>query len=100
MEVELADGVGLVHPGDAGRDGAGIELASVGGDVVKQIQQWFPIANTGYLTDSFGAVRIRGIRASAPPFADATHAVLVLTAYVVVFVVISAVLVRRRDVTS
>ena len=67
---------------------------------LKNVQQWFPIANTGYLTDSFGAVRIRGIRASAPPFADATHAVLVLTVYVVVFVVISAVLVRRRDVTS
>ena len=67
---------------------------------LKNVQQWFPIANTGYLTDSFGSVRIRGIRPSAPPFADATHAVLVLTAYVVVFVVVSAVLVRRRDVTN
>lgn len=67
---------------------------------LKNVQQWFPIANTGYLTDSFGSVNIRGIRPPAPPFADATHAVLVLTTYVVVFVVISAVLVRRRDVTN
>jgi ABC-2 type transport system permease protein len=67
---------------------------------LKNVQQWFPIANTGYLTDSFGSVTIRGIRSSPPPFADATHAVLVLTTYVVVFVVISALLVRRRDVTS
>ena len=67
---------------------------------LKNVQQWFPIANTGYLTDSLGSVKIRGIPPSPPPFASATHAVLVLTTYVVVFVVISAVLVRRRDVTS
>ncbi len=67
---------------------------------LKNVQQWFPIANTRYLTDSFGSVKIRGIPPSAPPFADATHAVLVLTTYVVVFVVISALLVRRRDVTN
>ncbi len=67
---------------------------------LKNVQQWFPIANTGYLTDSFGSVKIRGILPSPPPFADATHAVLVLTTYVVVFVVVSAVLVRRRDVTN
>jgi len=67
---------------------------------LKNVQQWFPIANTRYLTDSFGSVKIRGIPPSPPPFADATHAVLVLTTYVVVFVVISALLVRRRDVTN
>ncbi|HEV2218481.1 MAG TPA: ABC transporter permease subunit [Candidatus Dormibacteraeota bacterium] len=67
---------------------------------LKNVQQWFPIANTGYLTDSLGSAKIKGIPESPPPFADATHAVIVLTAYVVVFVVISAVLVRRRDVTS
>ncbi len=43
---------------------------------LKNVQQWFPIANTRYLTDSFGSVKIRGIPPSAPPFADATHAVL------------------------
>ena len=67
---------------------------------LRNVQQWFPIANTGYLTDSLGSVKIRGIPPSPPPFADAMHAVLVLTTYLVVFVVISAVLVRRRDVTN
>lgn len=67
---------------------------------LKNVQQWFPIANTGYLTDSFGSVHIRGIPPSPAPFADATHAIVVLTTYVVVFVVISGLLVRRRDVTS
>lgn len=67
---------------------------------IKNVQQWFPIANTGYLADSFGSVKIRGIPLSPPPFADATHAVLVLTTYLVAFVVISAVLLRQRDVTS
>jgi len=67
---------------------------------IKNVQQWFPIANTGYLADSFGSVKIRGIPSAPPPFADATHAVLVLTTYLVAFVVISAVLLRRRDVTS
>lgn len=67
---------------------------------LKNVQQWFPIANTGYLSDSFGSARIRGIAATPAPYADATHAIVVLTIYLVAFVVISAVLVRRRDVTS
>ena len=67
---------------------------------LKNVQQWFPIANTGYVTDAFGSVKIRGIPSSPPPFADATHGVLVLLTYVVAFVVISALLVRRRDVTN
>jgi ABC-2 type transport system permease protein len=70
------------------------------GDWVKKIQEWFPIANTSYLTGSFGRVAIRGIRPEPPPYADATHAVAVLLTYVVAFVVISAVLLRRRDVTN
>lgn len=67
---------------------------------LKNIQQWFPIANTGYLSDSFGSARIRGLPAGPAPFADATHAIVVLSIYLVAFVVISAMLVRRRDVTS
>lgn len=67
---------------------------------MKYVREWFPIANTDYLTRSFGEVRIKGIPPSAPPFADATHAVLVLSVYLVGFVVISAALLRRRDVTS
>lgn len=70
------------------------------GDWVKKIQEWFPIANTGYLTDAFGAVRIRGLQTAVKPYADATHAIIVLSIYLVAFVAISAVLLRRRDVTN
>ena len=70
------------------------------GDWVKKIQEWFPIANTSYLADSFGAIRLRGLPAQAAPYADATHAVAVLATYVVAFVVISAMVLRLRDVTA
>ena len=75
-------------------------LSLIGGNTINQIHQWFPIANTGYLVDSFGSVRIRGIDTSVSPFADATHAVTVLLVYVACFVVISALVVRARDVTN
>src|SRR6202163_2588387 len=39
-------------------------LGGLGGDIVKQIQQWFPVANTTYLTESFGAIRLPGARAT------------------------------------
>jgi ABC-2 type transport system permease protein len=68
---------------------------------VRDIQQWFPIANTGFIADAFGRVRIRGIGEAAPqPIADGTHGVVVLFVYVIVFVLITALLIRRRDVTS
>jgi ABC-2 type transport system permease protein len=75
-------------------------LAALGGTLVNQIHQWFPIANTGYLAESFGQISFRGIPRSAAPFADATHAVLMLLVYIAVFVWISAFLWRARDVTS
>ena len=73
--------------------------SSVAPDVINPVRQWFPVTNSGYLAGSFRHLRIE--RESAPtPYADATHAVLVLLVYVVAFAVISALLVRRRDVTS
>jgi ABC-type transport system involved in multi-copper enzyme maturation permease subunit len=75
-------------------------LAGLGGNIVKPIQQWFPIANTSYLFQSFGQVRFRGIQNQAAPYADATHAVVVLLLYVVAFTALSAWLARTRDVTS
>ena len=69
-------------------------------DTVNPIRQWFPVTNAGYLAGSFGQAAIRGIRGAPTPYADATHAVIVLLVYVVGFVAISALLVRRRDVTS
>jgi ABC-2 type transport system permease protein len=75
-------------------------LAGLGGTIVKQIQQWFPIANTGYLADSFGPINLRGIARTAAPFADANHAIVVLLLYVVAFTAISAWLSRTRDITA
>jgi ABC-type transport system involved in multi-copper enzyme maturation permease subunit len=70
------------------------------GDPWNQIQQWFPISNAGYLQDSFGkassAVTVT-ITGSAP--ATATHAVIVLGLWVIGIAVVSASLVRVRDVT-
>ncbi len=70
------------------------------GDWVKKVQEWFPLANTTYLSDSFGQIKITNIPAGPPPYADATHAVLVLLGYVVAFALISSMLMQRRDVTS
>jgi ABC-type transport system involved in multi-copper enzyme maturation permease subunit len=75
-------------------------LNALGGDIVNKIHQWFPIANTGYLAESFGQISFRGIERTPAPFADATHAVIVLLLYVVAFTAISAWLARTRDVTS
>jgi ABC-2 type transport system permease protein len=66
---------------------------------IKDIQQWFPVANTGYLAESFGQPSGRLFRQAAP-FRDATHAVTVLVIYLAVFVVVNALVLRRRDVTS
>jgi ABC-type transport system involved in multi-copper enzyme maturation permease subunit len=75
-------------------------LAGLGASIVRPIQQWFPIANSGYLSASFGQVRFRGIQGQPAPYADATHAVVMLLLYIVAFTAISAWLTRTRDVTS
>jgi ABC-2 type transport system permease protein len=75
-------------------------LRGFGGKVVQEIEQWFPIANTGYLARSFGEIRFKGIPPTPAPFADATHAVLLLLLYVAVFTAIAAWLTRSRDVTA
>ena len=70
------------------------------GDPWDQIQQWFPISNAAYLQDSFGKVNSAitvSIKSGAP--ATATHAVIVLGLWVIGIVVVSASLVRVRDVT-
>lgn len=93
----MAIGLGLAYA--LVIEGIVLGLASQFAGWVKDIQQWFPIANTGYITASFGEVGIRGIR-EPKPFADATHGVVVLIAYVVAFVIIASLVVRRRDVTN
>ncbi|MDQ6919574.1 MAG: ABC transporter permease [Candidatus Dormibacteraeota bacterium] len=75
--------------------------ANVGGDTVKQIQSWFPIANTGYLSSSFGTAVPEALARSVPkPIAGADHAVIVLLVYLAIFLAGSALLVRARDVTN
>ena len=72
-----------------------------GGDTVKRVLSWFPLANTGYLSQSFGAAVPAGLaRTIAKPVADANHAVLVLLIYMTVFIALASVLVSRRDVTN
>lgn len=75
-------------------------LGLIGANLINPIHQWFPIANTGYLVDSFGAVRIRGIDTTLSPYADATHAVTLLAIYLAGFVVITGWFSRTRDVTA
>jgi ABC-type transport system involved in multi-copper enzyme maturation permease subunit len=75
-------------------------LGGLGGDIVKKIQQWFPIANTSYLSESFGQIRVRGIQGQQTPYADASHAVVMLFLYVLAFTAITAYLSRTRDITA
>jgi ABC-2 type transport system permease protein len=75
-------------------------LRGFGGKVVQEIEQWFPIANTGYLAQSFGAIKFKGIPATPVPFADATHAVLMLLLYVAAFIALTTWLSRKRDITA
>lgn len=69
------------------------------GDTFKQIQEWFPIANAGYLQASFGRASGAVAAATASPPVGATHAVIVLSLWLIGVVVVSAALVRTRDVT-
>jgi ABC-2 type transport system permease protein len=74
---------------------------NVGGNTVRQVESWFPVANTGYLSRSFGVAVPEGLaRTIAKPIADANHAVLVLLIYLAVFIAVSALLFNRRDVTN
>jgi ABC-2 type transport system permease protein len=72
--------------------------AQFGGDPVRQVQQWFPLANTQYLLESFGRATTLGT--ATKPFADATHGVVMLLLYCALCIAVSSALFQRRDVTS
>jgi ABC-2 type transport system permease protein len=95
----MAIGLGLAYALVVERLVFGL-LSLIGGNTVNQIHQWFPIANTGYVVDSFGTVRIRGIDTAVHPFADATHGVTMLLIYLAAFIAITAWFSRSRDVTA
>jgi ABC-2 type transport system permease protein len=69
------------------------------GDTFKNLHQLFPVANAGYLQQSFG--RVPGvatlvISASSPP--DATHATIALAIWMAILLAVIIVLMRGRDV--
>ena len=70
------------------------------GDPARRFQQWFPLANANYLVQSFGQAVRAGRPPAPPPYADATHASIVLAIYVLAFALLAAVFLQRRDVTS
>lgn len=74
-------------------------IAGLAPDTINPVRQWFPITNIGYLADSFRQLSVRGLPIPKP-YADATHAVVVLLIYLAAFAGLTAYLVRRRDVTS
>ena len=69
------------------------------GNPFNQIQQWFPIANGGYLQQSFGKVNAATTSSVVTSSVSAGHAVTVLVLWLVAIGVVSAALVRARDVT-
>lgn len=95
----MAIGIGLAYALVIERLIFGL-LSLIGENIINPIHQWFPIANTGYLVNSFGAVRIRGINTSTSPYGDATHAVTMLLVYVVAFIAVTAWFSRTRDITA
>jgi ABC-2 type transport system permease protein len=71
------------------------------GDTVKAIHVWFPVANAGYLAQSFGKVATIGNGGGAisgTPDASAAHAVAVLALWIAGLMIISGALVRQRDI--
>ena len=66
------------------------------GDTFKHIRELFPIANAGYLQQSFGA--LRAAEAVAPPPVDATHALAVIAVWMLGLIAIAAAVVRVRDI--
>ena len=73
-------------------------LDRLNSDTIKSIQELMPISNAGYLVAAFGTAARTGGQPAAQPLADGPHAVAVLLAWAVGLAVLTAVLVRRRDV--
>ena len=48
----------------------------------------------------FGEITLKGVQPGPAPYADGTHAVLVLLLYVAAFAGLSAWLTRNRDITA
>jgi ABC-type transport system involved in multi-copper enzyme maturation permease subunit len=94
QQSALAIGIGLVY----GFVVEGLIFGVFGSNpTLKNIEKAFPGANAQSLTDSFGQA-IRGrLGASQTALVDPVQAVIVLVAFTITFLVISSVLVTRRD---
>jgi ABC-type transport system involved in multi-copper enzyme maturation permease subunit len=94
QQSALAIGIGLVY----GFVVEGLIFGIFGSNpTLKNIEKAFPGANAQSLTDAFGQA-IRGRPgASQPALVDPAQAVIVLVAFTIAFLVISSVLVTRRD---
>lgn len=69
------------------------------GDTFKHIQEWFPVANSLYLEEALGAVRAAAASAATVAPVDGTHALAVLILWLSAVIVISAAVVKVRDIT-
>ncbi|HEY7199259.1 MAG TPA: hypothetical protein VIC57_03555 [Candidatus Dormibacteraeota bacterium] len=68
------------------------------GNAFQQAQQVFPIANAGYLVDSFGRAAATVTPAANLPPASATHAVIALVIWIVMLAGVAGGLARLRDI--
>jgi ABC-type transport system involved in multi-copper enzyme maturation permease subunit len=71
------------------------------GDTFQHIREWFPIANSEYLQQAFGAVRATVGGAATPAAApvDAAHALTVLSLWLAAIAIASIAVIRLRDVS-
>jgi ABC-type transport system involved in multi-copper enzyme maturation permease subunit len=95
QQSTLAIGIGMVY----GFVVEGLVFGIFGSNpTLRDIEKAFPGANATALTDAFGqAVRGRFGGASQAALVDPAQAVIVLMAFIFAFLVISSVLVTRRD---
>ena len=74
-------------------------LGQVGGTVLQTVEKFLPGPNASALIQSFGSATPQAVRGAPPPIAGAGEATLVLFLYVFAALVVSATLLRTRDVT-
>jgi ABC-2 type transport system permease protein len=68
------------------------------GNAFQQAQQVFPMANAGYLEDSFGKAATTVTSAASLPPASAMHAIIALAIWTIVLAGVAGALVRLRDI--
>ncbi len=94
QQASLAIGIGLVY----GFVVEGLVFGIFGNNpTLQNFEKAFPGANAQSLADAFGQALGGRFGASRPALVDPTQAVIVLVAFAVAFVLISSVLITRRD---